>query len=206
MAVESRSGIVELSEELQQIFSRTNRLPEPEDYEQERVGRLWKNAGTTKHRKFLTAADLTSIVHCEIVQHLSLKDNAFRHNVKPSLVRSIVSDFKRDQGYIDRQFKLEQDRLHLVTTLKSMLVSERDHCGNLPSSRCLAEILKTRHGLNASSSHLCQLLREEIGLSYKAIRVLDIRTNTLRSLRLRQLYAVSMLEVLSHGYRIINID
>ena len=104
MAVENRSGIAGLSEELQQIFSRTKRVPEPEDYVQERVDRLWKNAGTIKHRKFLTAADLTSIVHCDIVQHFSFKDNAFRHNVKLSLVRSIVRDFKRDQGYIDRQF------------------------------------------------------------------------------------------------------
>ena len=62
---------------------RTKGVSEPEDFKQERIGRLWKNTGTIKHRKYLTAADMTSIVHCEIVQHMSLKDNAFRHNVKP---------------------------------------------------------------------------------------------------------------------------
>ena len=58
----------------------------------------------------------------------------------------------------------------------------------------LAESLKSKHNITASHAHVGRLLRVELGLSYKNITALDHRTNTLRSLRLRQLYAMNMLE------------
>ena len=49
-------------------------------------------------------------------------------------------------------------------------------------------------------------MRSELGLSYKRVRVVDHRTNSLRAIRLRQLYAIKMLELHAHGYRILNFD
>ena len=53
---------------------------------------------------------------------------------------------------------------------------------------------------------MCYLMRSELGLSYKHVRVLDARTNKLRSLVLRQHYAIKMLELHAHGYRVLNVD
>ena len=58
----------------------------------------------------------------------------------------------------------------------------------------------------ASQTHVCRLMRAELGLSYKRVRVVDHRTNSLRAIRLRQLYAMKMIEVHSHGYRVLNFD
>ena len=107
----------------------------PDDYAQERGGQLWSNKGTVKHRKFLTAADLMSIIHCEIVQHMSRRDNAYKHNVKPALIPTIIAKFKKDSTYVDKKMKKEADARATVDALKSEYDKARVECRNPPSSR-----------------------------------------------------------------------
>ena len=53
----------------------------------------------------------------------------------------------------------------------------------------LSEMLKNRHNVKASPPLIVKLMKRELGLSFKGVQVLSLRTNVLRSLRLRQLYA-----------------
>ena len=98
----------------------------PEDYAQEHGGRLWVNKGVIKHRKYLTAADITSIAHCEIVQAMSRRDNAHRHNVTPALVGRVVRHVKHDTAMIDKKWQQELDRVDMVEKIKVEFAAVRD--------------------------------------------------------------------------------
>ena len=49
-------------------------------------------------------------------------------------------------------------------------------------------------------------MRNKLGLKYRAVKFNDVQANSERCLVLRQQYALKMLELLSTGKRIINVD
>ena len=148
-------------------MQRNESVSDPDDFAQERGGRLWANKGTIKHRKYLTSRDLISVVHSEIVQLMSRRDNAFKHNIKPVLVRSIIRDYKRDSAYIDKKMQKESDELECIDKIRSEFDAAIAESDTPVTSRYLVEALRARHDIKISKPHVCRLMRKELGLSYK---------------------------------------
>ena len=107
-----------MSTELMQIYQRRRQISAPDDFAHETAGRLWQKKGAIKHRKQLTAAEITSIIYCELVQLMSRKDNAHHHNTKPAIVSRLVREAKRSNSFIDRQFMKEDSRQKLIDCLR----------------------------------------------------------------------------------------
>ena len=70
----------------------------------------------------------------------------------------------------------------------------------------LRKKLKEESELDCSVTALRAIMRRELGLRFKKIKPLAPQTNRLRNVVCRMRYAMMMLEVLSCGMRVINVD
>ena len=70
----------------------------------------------------------------------------------------------------------------------------------------LRKKLSEESELNYSMTKLRMIMKYELGLRFKKIKPLVAQTNRLRCLLCRQQYAMTMLEVLASGKRVLNVD
>ena len=57
-----------------------------------------------------------------------------------------------------------------------------------------------------TAAAICKRLRKQLGLGYKKVSSIPVQANSERCLVLRQQYALKMIELLSTGKEILNID
>ena len=60
--------------------------------------------------------------------------------------------------------------------------------------------------LDVSNREVRTALKYELNYSYRRATEVPVQSNTVRCLVMRQQYAVRMLELLSRGVRVINVD
>ena len=70
----------------------------------------------------------------------------------------------------------------------------------------LRKKLSEESELNYSVTKLRMIMKYELGLRFKKIKPIAPQTNRLRNVLCRMQYAMMMLEVLSCGMRVINVD
>ena len=66
--------------------------------------------------------------------------------------------------------------------------------------------MKEQDGFNVTNSYVCSVLRADMGLRYRPVKLVNSLANTSRCLILRQKYAMFMLDLLASGKRVINVD
>ena len=70
----------------------------------------------------------------------------------------------------------------------------------------LRKSLSEDSSLDYSVTTLRKIMKHELGLRFKKIKPLAPQTNRLRCLLCRQQYAMTMLESLASGKRVLNVD
>ena len=65
---------------------------------------------------------------------------------------------------------------------------------------------KDKVGVELKTHELTRLLKSEMGLVWKAVRPQEIYVNSERNILLRQAFAVTLIDTLNAGKKLINID
>ena len=65
---------------------------------------------------------------------MNRRDNAHKHNIKPSLVTRIIHDYKRDPSYINKKRQKEDDGRATVAMIKAEYDSAKALSGKPLSS------------------------------------------------------------------------
>ena len=75
----------------------------------------------------------------------------------------------------------------------------------MSSDQILDSVLR-RSDMEVKSHEVKQILKGELGFSYRRARLVSVQSNSVRCRVMRQQYALKMLELLQDGKRILNVD
>jgi len=73
------------------------------------------------------------------------------------------------------------------------------------ASRVLKQV-EDSHDVKSSVAKISKVMRENEGLRYGKVKKLPKQANSLRNLGMRQSFALKVLDLLSNGTRILNVD
>ena len=66
--------------------------------------------------------------------------------------------------------------------------------------------LKDEHNIDKKPWYIAKIMREQLGMRYRKIVPVSMKTNSERNLVLRQQFAQQLIRLLNAGKRILNID
>ena len=96
-----------IAEELKPLLADNRKLSVIEDYAHESHGKFWSSKLRIRKLIDLSAAQVTSVAHNEIVSSMSRDENADKHNTTVELVGRIVRSVKSDRAFLKRRLKAE---------------------------------------------------------------------------------------------------
>ena len=66
--------------------------------------------------------------------------------------------------------------------------------------------MKAETGIEVKYRQMSSIMKHDLGMSYRKIQTVSLRTNSEKNLVLRQQFALQLIEVLQSGKRVINVD
>ena len=154
----------------------------------------------------LSAAEVSAIVESEKVDLLSHDVIAALHNISTGLAGRIIRAAKKDRSFVSLREQKSVSDIELTNTVRQLVGEwDEDEEGMLSLAR-LRKKLKEESEFDCSVTKLRAIMRGELGLRFKKIKPLVAQTNRLRCVLCRQQYAMTMLEVLASGKRVLNVD
>jgi hypothetical protein len=149
---------------------------------------------------------LEDIVHSIKVDYLTYKSAADLHNIKFSLVSSIMTNLKKDPEYITKRKEKLQIKEHHAQLVVAKVQDKLQRHEHLTSRKSLTEELNGQHDLELNYQQVGKIMKDVIGLKYKKFQKGEIQANSQRCLVQRQQYAIIMLRLLASGKRVYNVD
>ena len=154
----------------------------------------------------LSPADISAIVESERVELLSHGSIAAKHKITTALAGRVIRAAKKDNDFVSLREQKSASEIELTNTVRQLVGEwDEDEEGMLSLAR-LRKKLKEESEFVCAVTKLRAIMRRELGLRFKKIKPLVPQTNRLRCLLCRQQYAMTMLEVLASGKRVLNVD
>lgn len=134
------------------------------------------------------------------------KQVADHFGVKSSCVSHLLRQRKNNANLVEEHAEKQRGRkLRLKAVMKHARAAMASKHGLIRAEDVRTAALE-HEGLNVTGSYVCSVLRADMGLRYRPVKLVNSLANTSRCLILRQKYAKFMLDLLHSGKRIINID
>ena len=187
------------------IDEKKKRLSADEKKQQKNLDFNDKKSGKKKLHE-LDSADIASIIETEQKEMLSHDEIASKHKISTALAGRIIRASRKDKDFIKKRQHKEHEDIELRTAIKQLISDwDEDENGMLSLGR-LQKKLKEETEIICSVTTVRKIMRNELGLRYKKVKQLAPQTNKLKNVLCRMRYAMTMLEVLACGMRVINVD
>ena len=137
-------------DELQQAFNDRESDKSDEDFALDTGDNQYMTKRRRKKLKELSAAEVTSVAHAEIVGITDRKSNAFRHNITVALVGRIVRAAKKDKSFLQHRLDKADEKKALVEAIKDLYGSWNEQAFGMLTAARMKEQLKALRGIDAS--------------------------------------------------------
>ena len=159
-----------------------------------------------RSRRELSATEVATVVHKVYVSLMSHKEVALEHSIKVPLVSRLVQQARKDRNFLAEMLEKESNR-----ELTSLAIARRanvilEQGGNIWKAGHLLGPLNYNDGVSTTVQAVRKVLRHDLGLRFRKVKTIPYQGNMQRCLVLRQKYALTMIEILLSGKRVLNID
>ena len=174
------------------------------------LGKIREHKGERRRKPLrrcqMTTEELQNIVDTVRREKLSHKQASVKFGVTTSLVSGLVVASKRKQESLAKaKAKEELRRLKLRAVLAESAKLLKSKQG-LMIAKQVQDAVQLEHGVGVSRQYVGSVLREDLGVRYRAIKRIPFQANQPRCTFLRMEYAKFMLRTLSENKRVICID
>jgi hypothetical protein len=146
------------------------------------------------------------IVHSCLVEKKSLKEVAEQERTKYLTVQQLVKKTTVNPSFLselrEKEERKEQARDYIETLVKKALQNKSP----IIKVEAVSELLGKKFDGVLNKENVRLHMKKVLGLRYRKIRRQPIQTNSERCLVQRQQYALRMLDTLSSGKRVLNVD
>jgi hypothetical protein len=161
---------------------------------------------TRKNLCDLTPSEIEAILRSVKVDFLTYKAAGDKHGVKSTLVKNIITNAKKDTGYVSKRREKLEGKVQLREVVAEHAQVQLATKQQILSVRGLAEAINNKKGLFLKPHFVKEILKVDLGLKYKAFKFGAIQANTQRCLVQRQQYAITMLKLLEGRKTVYNVD
>lgn len=131
---------------------------------------------------------------------------AAKFNISKMQVSRIMKAHKSAADFPIDLFDKRAEKLKKLQTIISTVSSMRDRKQQIWRSSQVVEQVKSEHSIRVSCPFVSKVLRKYFHMRYKSVQKICYAGNSERSLALRCMCAKVLLQLLSAGKRLVNID
>jgi hypothetical protein len=177
--------------------------------QREAPGRRWRKV----KRGRLTIEEKIQIVHEVVVLHEKQTVVAYRHRISNATVSSLYKRAQRNKEFFEEMLSQRAGKELKVETVKQKVVAMNE------SRKFIDSAAMVKRHLEADEEHLeemnrkkfkeheiCEVMRRELGMSFRKVTHVAVHANSEKNLVLRQLFAIKLLSILQSKAVIINVD
>ena len=144
---------------MQQAFNADESADSGEDCELDNGYGLFRSKRRRKKLGELSAAEVTSVAHSEIVGIMDRGSNAHKHHITTALVGRIVRAAKKDRLFLQRRFDKETERSSLVGAVRELYSSWDEAALGMLTAARMKEQLRAQRDMDASTPAIRLVLR-----------------------------------------------
>ena len=154
----------------------------------------------------MTTFEKVEIVHQVLIGKMKLVDVAQEHRVSVPLVSRLTCKVKKNPEHLRELISQRDAREARLNVIKKKVVklNETDHF--IDSVASVKKMLEEEEKTEYKERDIKLVMKKELKMSYRKVKMVPSGVNSEKSLVLRQQYALKMLELLASGKVILNVD
>lgn len=133
-------------------------------------------------------------------------DVAQRYQVTQSMISRLAKAVRQEPCFFDKLIQKEKEKAAEKSLIAEKISEYQEEKQVISSVNSVAKHLKKHHEIDKKPWVLAQIMKEELGMRYRKIKMVTVNTNSERNLVLRQQFALELIRLLVQGKRVVNID